>query len=193
MSRSLNIFHLVLILVAFVNISDASRKRPDGYLVRTKVGKNYLAQGVANKDKDESPEILNRQYRPGYGCPYGGCTTTTTTTWTTTTTTWTTRRTTTTEEPTTTTEEPTTTTEEPTTTTEEPTTTTEEPITTWTTEEPITTWTTEATTTPTTRWTTETTTQGYGGYERTTPSWRHREGVPEPSYDDEEPDWEGDE
>merc|ERR1719500_2691354 len=131
MSRSLNIFHLVLILVAFVNISDASRKRPNGYLLKTKAGKNYLAD-LANKDKDESPQILNRQYRPGsYGCSGYGCKTTTTTTWTTTTTTWTTRRT--------------TTTEEPTTTTEEPTTTTEEPITTWTTEEPITTWTTETT------------------------------------------------
>ena len=62
MSRKQNVFQLLLILVAFVNISDASPKRPDGYLVMTKSGKTYL--GVSNKDKDEAPEILNRKYRP---------------------------------------------------------------------------------------------------------------------------------
>ena len=66
--------------------------------VMNKSGKNYLR--VSNKDKEEFPEILNRNYRPG---GYGGCKTTTTT-WTTlttattttkTTTTWTTETTTT--------------------------------------------------------------------------------------------------
>ena len=76
MSRSQNIFHLVLIL-AFAQILDASPKKPDGFLVKTKSGKTYLQ--ASKKDNEESLEILNRNY--GYQ---------TTTTWKTPTTTWTT-------------------------------------------------------------------------------------------------------
>ena len=61
MSRNENIFHLVLIL-AFVQISDASPKRPDSYLIKTKSGKIYL--GESNKDKEESLDIVNKNYRP---------------------------------------------------------------------------------------------------------------------------------
>ena len=57
MSRNENIFHLVLIL-AFVQISDASPKRPDGHLIKTKLGKIFL--GASNKDKEESLEIVNK-------------------------------------------------------------------------------------------------------------------------------------
>ena len=62
MSRNENIFHLVLVL-AVGQISDASPKRPDGYLVKTKLGKTYLGLGVSNKDK----EIVNRNDRPHKG------------------------------------------------------------------------------------------------------------------------------
>ena len=61
MSRNENFSHLILIL-AFVQISDASPKRPDGYLIKTKSGKIYL--GASNKDKEESLEIVNKNYRP---------------------------------------------------------------------------------------------------------------------------------
>ena len=59
MSRNENIFHLVLIL-ALVQISDASPKRPDGHLIKTKLGKIFL--GASNKDKEESLEIVNKNF-----------------------------------------------------------------------------------------------------------------------------------
>ena len=61
MSRNENIFHLVLIL-AFVQISDASTKRPDSYLIKTKSENIYL--GASNKDKEESLEIVKKNNRP---------------------------------------------------------------------------------------------------------------------------------
>ena len=59
MPRNQNIFHLVLIL-AFGQISDASPKRPDGFLVKTKSGKTYLR--ASNRVK-ESLDNVNRNYR----------------------------------------------------------------------------------------------------------------------------------